>query len=222
MNFDITKQTTKKESFRVEKLIGMFDIQNAHLEQHFKGEIILPDKWNVGAIVGRSGTGKSTIARHLWGIYETQFTDKPIIDEMPQDHTVEDITKMFTNVGFSSPPHWLRPFNVLSNGEKMRVELAKSLLENNNPTVFDEFTSVVDRDVAKVVSMVVAKTARKTDKQFIAVSCHRDILEWLEPDWVFDCDIMKQIDVKKNATLSKLGSVEDNTQTGSCLRTITI
>ena len=28
------------------------------------------------------------------------------------------------------------------------------------------------------------------DKKFIAVSCHKDILEWLEPDWTFCTDSM--------------------------------
>jgi hypothetical protein len=28
-------------------------------------------------------------------------------------------------------------------------------------------------------------------KQFIAVSCHRDVVEYLAPDWVFDTDVMR-------------------------------
>ena len=30
--------------------------------------------------------------------------------------------------------------------------------------------------------------ARKTNKRFVAVACHRDIVEWLEPDWIYDTD----------------------------------
>jgi len=93
---------------------------------------------------------------------------------------------MFTAVGFSSPPSWLKPYAVLSNGEKMRVDLARALLENRDVIVFDEYTSVVDRDVAKVCSLAVNKAIRNQKKKFIAVSCHDDIIEWLQPDWVYD------------------------------------
>ena len=74
----------------------------------------------------------------------------------------------------------------LSNGEKMRVDLARALLEDRDVIVFDEYTSVVDRDVAKVCSLAVNKAIRNQGKKFIAVSCHDDITEWLQPDWLYD------------------------------------
>lgn len=197
LDFDIQKQSVKTDSFRVAKLYGMFDLNDEHLKLNIKGQLQLPDKWNVGAIVGRSGTGKTTIAKKLWNIFSASYTDKPIIDEMPENKTVEEITKIFTNVGFSSPPRWLNKYRDLSNGEKMRVDLAQALLSEQKIIVFDEFTSVVDRDVAKITSIVVSKNVRKYDKQFVAVSCHYDILDYLEPDWVFNVDEMKMIDVKK-------------------------
>jgi len=197
-NFNIVKTTPTVESFRVNKITGMFDLQEQHKTQTFTGALDLPESWNIGAIVGRSGTGKSTVAREIFSITQSPvFTQKPIIDEMPINRTVEEITQVFTQVGFSSPPSWLKPYHVLSNGEKMRVDLAYHLLSESKQIIFDEFTSVVDRDVAKVCSMVVSKNIRKQQKQFIAVSCHYDILDFLDPDWVFSTDDMKMIDVKK-------------------------
>ena len=54
--------------------------------------------------------------------------------------------------------------------------------------VFDEFTSVVDRNVAKVCSAAIAKGIRRghIPCRFVAVTCHYDVAEWLEPDWVLD------------------------------------
>ena len=49
----------------------------------------------------------------------------------------------------------------------------------------DEFTSVVDRTVAQIGSAAIAKTVRRRKQRFIAVSCHYDIVDWLEPDWVY-------------------------------------
>ncbi len=53
---------------------------------------------------------------------------------------------------------------------------------------FDEFTSVVDRNVARIGSAAIAKGIRKHQIlcRFVAVTCHYDILDWLTPDWVID------------------------------------
>jgi GNAT superfamily N-acetyltransferase len=54
--------------------------------------------------------------------------------------------------------------------------------------VFDEFTSVVDRNVARVVSAAIAKGIRtgRIARRFVAVTCHYDVAEWLAPDWIID------------------------------------
>jgi len=49
-------------------------------------------------------------------------------------------------VGLNSVPSWCRPYHVLSNGEQFRARMAAML---NSDTSFDEFTSVVDRTIAK-------------------------------------------------------------------------
>ena len=79
----------------------------------------------------------------------------------------------------------MRPYAVLSNGEKFRVDMARTLAEMPDLAVVDEFTSVVDRQVAQVGSSCVAKAVRRRGRKFVAVSCHYDILDWLQPDWVF-------------------------------------
>lgn len=71
----------------------------------------------------------------------------------------------------------------------MRAEIARLFLEETEkPAIYDEFTSVVDRQVAQVSSHAISKYIRRNDKQFVAVSCHRDIIDWLCPDWIFDTD----------------------------------
>ena len=172
--FDIIKQTTAPKTFRVASVIGKFDLQSEKITEHFKGEINLETDWKIGLIVGKSGTGKTTIAKQLFPeSYVTNYKyDKfTVLDDMPKDCSVDQITKAFNSVGFSSPPSWLKPYSVLSNGQKMRVDLARAILEENKMFVFDEFTSVVDRNVAKIGSFAIQKAIRKTNKQFIAVGC---------------------------------------------------
>lgn len=192
-SFDIIKRASPSESFRVKSVMGSYDMTTSHTEEHFAGEINLPNEWNVGLIVGRSGTGKTTIARELFGdniISGYEYTHESILDDMPKGASVQEICKALTSVGFASPPSWLKPYSVLSNGEKMRCDLARAILEKRNLFVFDEFTSVVDRNIAQIGSLAMQKAIRRGGQKFIAVTCHSDVEAWLMPDWVFNTDTM--------------------------------
>ena len=194
-NFNIIKKSDIENTFRVSKIMSDFDVKIEHSKEHFEGEIKFPNKWNIGVIVGPSGTGKTTIAKELFNkelINGFEYKNKSVIDDMPKDKTTEKNKKMFYSVGFGSVPSWLKPYNVLSNGEKMRVDLARALLEKNF-VVFDEFTSVVDRQVAQTACIAINKAIKKTNKKFIAITCHYDVLNYLQPDWVFDTKNMKQV-----------------------------
>lgn len=226
-SFDIVKTVNPKETFRVASVIGKFDLQSKRIEERFTGEIDLKDDWQIGLIVGKSGTGKTTIAKQLFpDAYVTAFEYKAeaIVDDMPKAKSIDEITRTFNSVGFSSPPSWLKPYSVLSNGEKMRVDLASAILDEKNFFVFDEFTSVVDRNVAQIGSFAMQKAIRKTDKKFIAVTCHADVEDWLLPDWTFSTDTMmftvnsKKKDQKSNSRYSK----QVISQSGKCLLSITI
>ncbi len=168
---------------------GMFDISpSQRSKEEWTVDLDLPEQWNVGAIVGPSGSGKTTIARELFGQYMTAWdwpNDRSVLDGFPSDLGIKDIVGLLSSVGFSSPPSWLRPFQVLSTGEQFRVNMARTLAEMKDLAVVDEFTSVVDRTVAQIGSAAIAKAVRRRNSKFIAVSCHYDILDWLEPDWVY-------------------------------------
>jgi ABC-type Mn2+/Zn2+ transport system ATPase subunit len=190
----IKLQTEIARTPRVMQLEGMFDLQAA---EYSVTEIqnTIPDlstrDWNVGLIVGPSGAGKTTVAREMFGNQLLQ-TEKmvwdnksAVIDNFPKELAIRDITEMLSSVGFSSPPAWLRPFEHLSNGEKFRVTMARVLAESKDIAVVDEFTSVIDRTVAQIGSAAIAKTVRARNQKFVAVACHYDIEEWLQPDWIY-------------------------------------
>lgn len=190
-SFDIVKTSNPDKTFRVSSVLGAFDLDIEKVKEHFTGSIDIEGKnWNVGLIVGGSGTGKSTIANEVFGNHfiEYDYKSKSVIDDMPKEKSVKEITKAFTSVGFASPPSWLKPYSVLSNGEKMRCDLANCILQEKEIIIFDEFTSVVNREVAKTGSYAISKAVRKLNKKFIAVACHSDIIDWLEPDWIYNTD----------------------------------
>ena len=204
-SFDILKDVKPQTTFRTANIISNFDLDVDHISEHFTGSIDIEGRdWNVGLIVGGSGTGKSTIARECFpDAYESSaytYSAPAVVDDMPKGKTIREIEMAFTSVGFASPPSWLKPYSVLSNGEKMRVDLARNILDEKELIVFDEFTSVVNREVAKTASYAISKAVRKQGKKFIAVACHRDIIEWLEPDWIYDTDEKRFFTLRESTT----------------------
>ena len=186
----IIRQSIIERTPRVMQMEGIFDVAPSEKSvEKWDVNIELPDEWNIGLIVGPSGCGKTTIANELWKneiVKRWNWSrDKSILDDFPKNMSIKEIINLLSSVGFSSPPSWVRSFNVLSNGEQFRVFIARTLAEKPELSVIDEFTSVVDRTVAKIGSSAIQKTVRKRNQQFIAVSCHYDIIDWLEPDWVY-------------------------------------
>jgi ABC-type uncharacterized transport system YnjBCD ATPase subunit len=191
---DALVQCPLHDSFRVRQVAGIFDVTlPTHCQERFKVEVPGGEEnWQIGVIVGPSGSGKSSIARQAFGdqvhVAGEWPTDRAVVDGFG-DLPIREIVGALTAVGFSSPPSWIKPYAVLSNGEKFRCDLARALLDNRAPiAVFDEFTSVVDRTVAKIASAAVAKAIRsgRLNRRFVAVTCHYDVVPWLEPDWVVD------------------------------------
>lgn len=187
----VIRQCEIKRTARVMQTEGLFDVpEKAQEVKEWNVDLPLEDKeWQIGLIVGPSGCGKSVIASEIFKdniVDDFEWPeDQSIIDAFPFDMGIKDITGLLSSVGFSSPPSWLKPYRVLSNGERFRVNMARVLAENKELAVVDEFTSVVDRTVAQIGSSAIAKTIRKRGQKFIAVTCHYDVLEWLQPDWVY-------------------------------------
>ena len=180
---------------RAVQLEGLFDIPRERLSRvEWDVDLRALDEreWTIGLVTGPSGSGKSTIARELWPQVAGTRTwpeRQPVIDAFPVGMSIKDVTGLLSSVGFASPPSWLRPYAVLSTGERFRADMALTIAEaaltDTDPIVVDEFTSVVDRQVAQIGSAAIAKTIRRLGKRFVAVTCHEDVTDWLQPDWVY-------------------------------------
>jgi GNAT superfamily N-acetyltransferase len=116
----------------------------------------LEEPWRIGAIVGPSGSGKTTLAKAAFGsIYKPRAwpRDRAIIDvigsqvESPKSNVqaqtsaergtrsaewrqldIKRLTQLLVAVGLGSPPTWLKPYHVLSGGERFRADLLQALL----------------------------------------------------------------------------------------------
>jgi ABC-type lipoprotein export system ATPase subunit/GNAT superfamily N-acetyltransferase len=138
-------------------------------------------------IVGTSGSGKSTILRSLGQVKQPLLSINTTVIE--NFTTPEKGEELLLACGLRSIPAWFRSPATLSNGEYHRFEMALSL--DQGISVVDEFTSVVDRDTAKSLAYSIRKYYNKQgdNKPLYIASCHRDIVEWLDPDYVYDTDL---------------------------------
>lgn len=198
MRVEVRNHCTDYNSYRSARVKSLFNVDSgADFDLDAQLPIEDPD-WQLGVVVGPSGSGKTSIGRQLWGLdalYAPEWpTDEPIVDVVAPGGDFDAVTAALANVGLGSVPSWLRPFPVLSVGEQFRANLARLVADPPDNVVVDEFSSVVDRQIACVGSMAFAKAWRRTAGRAVLLTCHYDVLEWLQPDWVYDTG---------SATLSK-------------------
>ena len=179
----------------------------------------IPSDFRLGVIVGSSGSGKSTLLKNF-GLEETPIWD-PNKSILSHFENPDDAINKLGAVGLNTIPSWYKSYNVLSNGEKFRADLARKL---KSGAIIDEFTSVVDRNVAKAASVSLSRYIKNNDiKNVVLSTCHRDILNWLEPDWVIDTDtgeLCSGFFLFVQKSISKF--IEQNIISGPCLKTIII
>lgn len=189
--YHVILKSEVSKSFRCQRAANSLDIDTKKKSVHeLKVSADLEKPFNVGLILGASGSGKTTLAKKIFGpdCFETFLNpDKPVIDQFPEEYSYDQCAEILSGIGLTSVPCWIRPVKTLSNGQRARAEAALGLVTSEAP-VLDEWTSVVDRTVAKVMSHCVQKFARRQKKQIVLLSCHYDVVEWLKPDWVIDCN----------------------------------
>lgn len=193
MKLEVHNRVSDFNSYRAARVKSLFNAENG-CNFDLEMEVDLSGDWNIGVVVGPSGSGKTSIGKVIFGenlIHDyTQgwSPDKPIIDEIAPDGDFNEVTGALANVGLGDVPAWLRPFRVLSNGEQFRAGLARLICEKPDRVVVDEFTSVIDRQIAKIGSQAFQKSWRRNNPkgQVILLTPHYDILEWVQPDWVID------------------------------------
>lgn len=190
MKIEIRHSCENFKSYRAARVKSLFNCEDGHNFSIDANIDIENTSWQIGVIVGPSGSGKTSIGKKILncGLHDgfDWPKDTPIIDAIAPKGDFNEVTGCLSAVGLGSVPAWLRPFHVLSNGEKFRAELARIIAEAPKQVVIDEFTSVIDRQIAKFGSLAFAKAWRRTGGQCVLLSCHYDILDWIEPDWVYD------------------------------------
>lgn len=177
-------------SYRAARVKAMFNCDSGATFELSAELPIDDDGWQIGVVVGPSGSGKTSVGRQIFGpraLWRPRWPkDAPVVDAIAPGACFDAVPAALSAVGLGSVPTWLRPYSVLSNGERFRADLARLIAERPGRAVIDEFSSVVDRQIARIGAMAFAKAWRRGAGQAVLLSCHYDVLDWIEPDWIFD------------------------------------
>ena len=186
------------------------------------------DSHKITCIAGGSGTGKTTLLRKWFNVDDVNFaiSSDDCIFKILNDEVgdVKQTSKLLFDVGLASVPMWKNTFNNISTGEKLRFEIAYKLA-SKDPVVFvDEFTSTLDRQVAKNLCLNLNKLVAKYDKNFVFCTSHFDILDWVKVDRLVDTTSKKAFSPQTNQQLTQMRWKSDLYQEicGEYLSTITI
>ena len=181
-------------SYRAARVKSLFNAENGCNFDLVVDNVDLSGQWNIGVVVGASGSGKTSIGKQIFGenkivnLSEGWHYDKPIIDDILPDGNFNKVTGLLASVGLGTVPAWLRPFHVLSNGEQFRAGLARLICDKPMEAVVDEFTSVIDRQIAKIGAQAFQKAWRRENPtgKVVLLTPHFDVIDWLQPDWVIN------------------------------------
>lgn len=191
---EIHNRVSDFDSYRAARVKSLFNAESGcNFDLTIEG-VDLSGDWNIGVVVGASGSGKTSIGKQIFGenkivnLSDGWNDDRPIIDDIAPDGDFNTVTGLLASVGLGDVPAWLRPFRVLSNGEQFRAGLARLICEKPGEAVVDEFTSVIDRQIARIGAQAFQKAWRRENPtgKVVLLSPHYDILDWLQPDWVID------------------------------------
>ena len=188
-------QAPPSPSHRAELVASLFDFSPTSAASTWLGCVAgwLHGPWTVGLITGESGTGKSTLAAQAWPQAITPdslrlASDIPLVDLLPAELTMPDITRICAAVGLSSPPAWLRPLAALSTGQRFRARLACALahatLSPGATLLIDEFATGVDQPTARAAATSLQAFCRQSNIPLVAVTSRDDLTDWLNPDWL--------------------------------------
>lgn len=193
MIISIRNSCTDPSSYRAARIKSMFNVEERGNGFSLDADLPADDpSWRIGVIVGPSGSGKSSLGRCFWpdtsiaDLSADWPADRPVIDAIAPGISVDVVTSSLASVGLGDVPAWLRPYHVLSVGEKFRAGLARIIAEPPARVIVDEFTSALDRNVARTGALAFAKAWRRTSGQCLLLTCHRDILAWIQPDWYYN------------------------------------
>jgi ABC-type ATPase with predicted acetyltransferase domain len=203
LDLDITYKTNiTNPSERVVEISDAFGVGIDETHKQIIVENLTIPNFDILYLTGMSGSGKTSLLNEFkkeYGFVEPQFdeeTDEPIIDIIGKD--LDQALHLLNLVGLGEAFLYVKPYKILSDGQKYRFKIAKLIESNQKVWCIDEFCSFLDRTTAYIVSYNIQKVARKLNKKVIVATAHNDLQDFLQADYVFDFNMGEGLIIEKN------------------------
>lgn len=146
-------------------------------------------------LTGPSGSGKSSILAAIQErvgdvacVGSGRFpTDRAVVDLIAPRKPLATALEILTACGLGEPRLWVRRFDDLSDGERFRARLARTIGGSmsggaRRPILCDEFTAILHRRLAKAVAYNLRKLVTRAGLTLIVATTHDDVIPDLQPD----------------------------------------
>ncbi|MEN7436454.1 hypothetical protein AAGV27_15010 [Bacillus velezensis] len=203
INLDITYKTTiDNPSKRVLEISDAFGVGINESHKHVIIENLTIPEFQIMYLTGMSGSGKTSMLNYFKEEYsftepDIEFdSEKPIIDTIGKD--TENALFLLNLVGLGEAFLYIKPYKVLSDGQKYRYKIAKIIESGQKVWCIDEFCSFLDRTTAKIVAFNTQKIARKLGVKLIVATAHDDLKNYIQADYVFDFGMGEGLEITRN------------------------
>jgi ABC-type nitrate/sulfonate/bicarbonate transport system ATPase subunit/GNAT superfamily N-acetyltransferase len=189
----------------VRGIIEAFGLQGTRLSiEVVKNLKIEASSGNIILVIGPSGTGKSLLLRALDPTFQSRHVkihrksertetysagwmrdlpdEEPIIDVFARQWGVERSIHALNLAGLSEAFVYLKPYRLLSRGQRYRARLADLLVRPEQVWLLDEFCSDLDPLTAGIVASNFRKIIVRTQRvAFVAAANHMHFASALRP-----------------------------------------
>lgn len=148
-------------------------------------------------ITGPSGSGKSSTLRRVAEestdaiiVGQGRFPrDRAIVDAVAPRRSLRTAMEILCACGLSEPPAWIRRYDELSEGEKMRASLARAIgtavsTGAPRPILCDEFTAALHDRLAATLAHNLRRLATRFNLMLILAGPREDLRPHLHADRV--------------------------------------
>lgn len=129
-----------------------------------------------------STSGKISPSRYSVGWLRPLPSGVPLFQVLADLYGAEVAFDALARVGLSEAMLFLKPFEMLSRGQRYRAMLADLTLRDDNVWLIDEFCSDLDPLAARLVAHRLRETVRKQKRiAFVAAANHQHFIKALKP-----------------------------------------
>lgn len=146
-------------------------------------------------LTGPSGCGKTSVLRAIaeqveqatWVSTARFPSNRSVVDGVAPGAPMSIALEILTACGLGEPRLWIRRFQDLSEGERFRAALArtigKAIRSKQSPVIIcDEFTAILHRRIAKGIAFNLRKLVTRHGLCLVAATTSSDIVADLQPD----------------------------------------